>query len=121
VPAHTAEQMQRHVRVVAWLFLGFGGFWISLAVWFLSAGGVWEWDPLAFAFIFWFVLAAIPLLLVGWGLLRRRSWARLVGLVLAAIGLMIVPIGTAFGAYAFWVLLAEGTRTLFSHDTRLLS
>lgn len=109
--------MQRHVRLLAFGFLTFGAFWVFLAIWFLWAGGIWEWDTLAFAFIFWFTLAAIPLLIAGWGLLRVKRWARLFAIVLAAIALLIFPIGTAFGVYALWVLCSDATKTVFSPET----
>ncbi len=41
----------------------------------------------------------------GWGLLERHPWARTLTIVLAAIGLLDMPIGTALGIYTFWVLL----------------
>lgn len=44
--------------------------------------------------------------LVGWGLLQRESWARVLALVLAFISLFLnIPIGTAMGVYTMWVLL----------------
>jgi hypothetical protein len=41
----------------------------------------------------------------GWGLLRRESWGRIVALVLAFLGLLNFPLGTALGVYTLWVLL----------------
>ena len=110
------HDMRRHVRVLAFLFLVFGAFWALLALWFLSAGGVWNWDPMEFAFVFWFTLAAIPLLIAGWGLLRLKRWGRVVAIVLAAIALLLVPIGTAFGLYALWVLCSASTKMVFSAE-----
>lgn len=48
----------------------------------------------------------------GVGLRRRRTWSRPVALVLALLSLLIVPFGTAMGAYAFWVLLRQRAREL---------
>ena len=48
----------------------------------------------------------------GIGLRRRRTWSRSVGLVLALLSLLVVPFGTAMGAYAFWVLLRQRAREL---------
>jgi hypothetical protein len=56
---------------------------------------------------------AVPCMLAGWGLTKRRRWARIVGIVVAAISLVKFPIGTAFGAYALWVLLSQRTEVLF--------
>jgi hypothetical protein len=41
----------------------------------------------------------------GWGLLQREPWARVIALILAFLGLINVPFGTALGVYTLWVLL----------------
>jgi hypothetical protein len=51
------------------------------------------------------ILTAFLAFLVGFGLLRRRSWARVVGIVVAILSLFKFPIGTALGIYTLWVLL----------------
>jgi hypothetical protein len=43
--------------------------------------------------------------LAGWGLLQREPWARILALVVAFIGLLNLPLGTALGIYTIWVLL----------------
>jgi hypothetical protein len=51
---------------------------------------------------------------VGVPLRRRRSWARLMALMLGAVDLLLLPYGTALGVYALWVLLNEEGKALFS-------
>jgi len=46
-------------------------------------------------------------ILVGWGLMRRQHWARIVAIVIGVISLFHPPIGTALGIYTLWVLLAD--------------
>jgi hypothetical protein len=60
------------------------------------------------------LLLSLPGLVTGWGLLKLRPWARIVGIVLAVIGLVNFPIGTAVGVYALWVLLTKETERLFN-------
>ncbi len=64
-------------------------------------------------------LAALGLI---WGLLHiwnavavrhYRELARAIGLVLAVLNLILLPIGTALGVYALWVLTHDETRPLF--------
>ena len=44
--------------------------------------------------------------LAGWGLLQREPWARTIAIVLAFISLFTnIPVGTAMGVYTMWVLL----------------
>lgn len=42
---------------------------------------------------------------IGWGLLARQSWARMLTIVFGAISLIDIPFGTALGIYTLWVLL----------------
>jgi hypothetical protein len=54
---------------------------------------------------------------VGVPLRRRKSWARLVALMLSSVDLMLLPYGTALGIYAMWVLLnEEGKKTFETGD-----
>lgn len=53
-----------------------------------------------------FLLISAPGTIGGFGLLRRRRWARTLVLVLGAVNLVsFPPFGTALGAYTLWVLL----------------
>jgi hypothetical protein len=56
---------------------------------------------------------SLPCLVLGYGLMNLRPWARVMGIVLAALNLLNVPIGTAISLYAFWVLLKPETEALF--------
>jgi len=64
------------------------------------------------------LLMAIPGLIVGFGLLSFKPWARILGIVLCAINLINVPFGTIVGAYGLWVLLNRETEALFSAPPR---
>jgi hypothetical protein len=59
------------------------------------------------------LLLALPGLVTGWGLLNFKPWARILGIVLAAINLVNFPFGTALGVYGLWVLLNKDTERLF--------
>jgi hypothetical protein len=50
---------------------------------------------------------AVPSLVCGWGLLRRRPWSRWLGILLAALAVVQFPVGTMLGGYVLWVLLSE--------------
>lgn len=50
---------------------------------------------------------------VGVPLRRHKPWARLLALVLGSIDLLLLPFGTALGAYALWVLLGERGKEMF--------
>ena len=44
---------------------------------------------------------------LGYGLMRRQSWARIPAIVLGVISLFHPPFGTALGIYTLWVLLSD--------------
>lgn len=59
-------------------------------------------------------LMAIPTFLTGLGLLRFQPWARDAGMVVCALHLLVLPVGTLLGIYGFWVLLSPESEPLFS-------
>ena len=59
------------------------------------------------------LLFAVPCIACGIGLLKRQRWARILGIVLAAVALIEFPIGTAFGIYALVILFSKDTEALF--------
>ena len=57
---------------------------------------------------------AIPYLAAGWGLLKLRPWARILGIVLGVLSLVEFPFGTALGIYALVILFRKDTEALFA-------
>lgn len=71
--------------------------------------------------MFLFVLMAVlsvPGLIAGIGLLRMRPWARILTIVVSALGLLSFPIGTAIGVYGLWVMVQPETERLLSTQLR---
>jgi hypothetical protein len=66
------------------------------------------------ALVGFLLLLSLPGLITGFGLLKYRPWARILGLVLSALNLINIPFGTALGIYGLWVLLNKDTERLFS-------
>ena len=60
------------------------------------------------------LVTCLPGLITGLGLLSFKPWARILAIVLSAINLINIPIGTILGAYGLWVLLSKDTERLFS-------
>jgi hypothetical protein len=60
------------------------------------------------------LLASLLGLIGGIGLLSFQRWARLLVLVMAAIGCFIFPVGTIIGVYSLWVLMQDDTIKLFN-------
>ena len=59
-----------------------------------------------------FAVGLLPLA-VGYGLTKRKRWAKSLGLALALISLVNIPIGTALGIYAFKFFRSEGGIKLY--------
>jgi Ca2+/Na+ antiporter len=116
--------MKNHVTLLAALRIGWSAMGIITAIIVFVAvvgGGLISGDETAIAItsLVGSIIATIilvlslPGLVAGIGLLRLRPWSRFLTLVLAVFDLMAVPIGTAFGLYAIWVLVQEETVALF--------
>ena len=60
-----------------------------------------------------FLILSLPGFIGGIGLLQYKPWARIVVLIVSALDLFNVPIGTIFGAYSIWALTQEEVVALF--------
>jgi len=59
------------------------------------------------------VAFSLPSFIAGYGLWKRKSWAKTAGIVGAVFAAMHFPIGTAICVYAFWFLLGEGGKEMY--------
>jgi hypothetical protein len=116
--------MEKHVTLVAILNIGFGILGVMIAIFvligmILANIYVEDYDarkiiPIVGTAVFLFLLiTSIPEIIGGFGLLKRRPWARILILIVACLDLLWIPIGTIIGIYELWVLLQDGTAQLF--------
>jgi hypothetical protein len=70
--------------------------------------------PVTFLIGVIFLLVAMPSIAAGVGLLRYRSWGRMLTLILSFLRLLEFPFGTFTAIYSFWVLLSQDGRNFFS-------
>ena len=117
--------MEKHITIVAVLNIVFGIIGMIVGIITLAAisgGGLISRDPTAMritgivgpAVGFFFFLTSMPEVIGGIGLLKRRGWAKILVMILAILGLLEIPIGTAVGIYTIWVLLNDKTAYLFA-------
>jgi hypothetical protein len=59
---------------------------------------------------------SLPGLIGGIGLLKLAPWSRIFMIVISALDLLSVPIGTALGIYGIWVLTRPETEALFARQ-----
>jgi hypothetical protein len=123
--------MDIHVKVLGALNIAFGALGLvgALALMLVfgvsaSAVGV-SGDPDAafavpiigitgMALVAFLVILSLPGIIIGIGLLRLRPWARIAGIVVSIMSLIMIPFGTVLGAYGLWVLFSKETERLFS-------
>ena len=55
-----------------------------------------------------FIFAA-PGFICGYGLITKKSWSRVFGIILSCLSLLSIPIGTAIGIYGLWALFKDET------------
>lgn len=67
---------------------------------------------MVFMGIFW-LLFSIPSFVAGWGMLKRKSWARVWAMIAGGIAGMSFPMGTALCVYTFWFLFSGGGKELY--------
>jgi hypothetical protein len=118
-------RMRKHIHVAAILQIVFGSMVVigGLAIAF-AFGFVDQFvdDPTALKvlaivgtpLIIMFLLFGGAMIAGGVGLLACKSWARILTLVMAALGLLNIPIGTLKGVYIIWVLVQQETVSLFA-------
>jgi hypothetical protein len=56
------------------------------------------------------LIVSAPAIIGGWGLIKGKSWSRILMIVISALHLLSFPFGTALGIYGLWVLLNEQSR-----------
>jgi len=59
-------------------------------------------------------VASIPGIIAGIGLLKLKSWARILAIIVSCLDLFSIPFGTALGVYTFYVLMNDEAIRLLS-------
>lgn len=125
--------MEPHIKILSVLFIILGILGIVVAVAFLllgagtaatilaqndgpeaRIGAAWAGGCITFVAGLLGILA-IPSIIAGWGLSQRKSWARILTIILAVLSLPQMPVGTAIGIYALVILLNEESKAILSH------
>lgn len=121
------EDPHLHVRVVGWLHIVGAFLLVSTGLFlflFFAGMGAGAGDPeafrilgaLGFSLIVLMILMALPGLAVGYGILKKKPWSRVIGIVVGALDLPLFPIGTVVGIYTLWVLTDRASIDYFEVD-----
>lgn len=60
---------------------------------------------------------ALPALIAGIGLLRRKTWARIFSVIVSVFTLMVFPVGTFIGLYVIFVALQDAAEAYFTQPS----
>jgi len=119
-----------HNRILGILHLAYGGLtvllMIAISIFMLTIMGVIATNnnsgqpiPVGiFALVMVFVVAinlllVTPSFLAGYALLKRKRWAKTMGIIAAMVAGLSFPLGTALCVYTLWFLFGESGRFLY--------
>ena len=112
--------MNTHVKIVGWLWIVNGVASILMAIIGLT---VINWPGIipnprdsllaSTGALCFFLPGIIAYVVTGYGLLKYKSWARILAIILAILNLILFPIGTALGIYTLVIMFNEETEALF--------
>jgi hypothetical protein len=118
--------MDKHVQLIGllWIVYGIVGLLFAFFVFLLLFGVSFIPDmghiaPGILRIIAWisslfFMALAIPQIIAGMGLIKRKEWGRILTLIVSFFHLLSFPLGTALGVYSFVILLKPEAVRLFN-------
>jgi uncharacterized membrane protein YozB (DUF420 family) len=116
--------MNTNVKVVGWLWIANG----ALSILMLLIGLlVINWPGVvpnardsflaSFGALCFFLPGVIAYILAGFGLVKYKSWARILAIILAILNLILFPIGTALGIYTLVIMFNDEAEALFRGES----
>jgi hypothetical protein len=124
--------LEQHIKILSVLFIIFGILMLIAAVGIFAlgagtaatilseedsnearVGAAWAGGCITVGAVVCAILA-IPNLLTGWGLSKRKGWARIMAIILGVLALPNIPIGTAIGVYALVVMFNDEAKALLN-------
>jgi hypothetical protein len=122
------KELPMHVSIAGWLnivanglflLLGICGFVFFAGLGFFAAADSGDAAALPILGLIgtiglvFFAALALPGVLAGYGLLRRKKWGQILGIVVAILSLFNFPVGTALGGYTLFVLFQDSANAYF--------
>jgi hypothetical protein len=65
-------------------------------------------------------LMTVPSFIAGYGLLKKKKWARTASIIGGVTAAMNFPLGTAVCIYTFWLLFSEPGKAIFEESKQQL-
>jgi hypothetical protein len=122
-----------HNKVIGIMHLIYGGFFLLMTLLmflFFILFGVALWNvptepnapPMGFfiammaIFVAIYGFLSVPSLVAGYGMLKRRSWGKLAGIIASVLSAISFPFGTALCVYSLWFFFGDAGR---AHERNL--
>ena len=122
------KDLQMHVQIAGWLnivangillLLGLCGFVFLVGIGIFAAAD--SGDAVAMPILgltgtvglALFAVVGLPGMLAGYGMLKRKKWGQILGIVVGLLSLFNFPIGTAIGGYTLFVLFQNSAKDFF--------
>jgi hypothetical protein len=64
--------------------------------------------------LFFQLLFSVPSIIAGFGLLKRKNWAKTASIIAGVLSAMSFPLGTAVCVYTFWFLFSDSGKELYA-------
>jgi len=116
--------MNTNVKVVGWLWIANGA--LSILMLFIGLLVI-NWPGLipnardsflaSFGALCFFLPGVVAYILAGSGLVKYKSWARILAIILAILNLILFPIGTALGIYTLVIMFNDEAEALFRGES----
>jgi hypothetical protein len=119
---------EEHNKYIAWAFIAHGSLQLLMTIfmvamfYFIFSIGTRPGDPgppmefFGFFFGIMFLVQMVfttPSFVAAYGLLKRKSWARIASIIAGVLSSMSVPIGTAACVYALWFFFGDQWKTVY--------
>lgn len=122
---------EQHNKYLAYTHIGYGAFsaviMILVMIMFGLLSAFDRGGPPAFFFFFMAMfmlvmggLMTAPSLIAGYGLLKRKKWARTMAIISGVIAAGNFPFGTAACVYTFWFLFSDPGKVIFEGNNYAL-
>lgn len=119
------RDMAQHIKLLGWIYIVMHVSFLALMsfiILLMIGGGLLAAEVeafLAISLVATFVgaimlVVSVPGIVAGYGLLKRKSWARPLAIVVGLLNLSSFPVGTAVGIYALWTLFQDEARLVLA-------
>lgn len=119
---------EQHNKYIAYSFLAHGAFQVFMLAFMVAIMMLMMYVPvqpgqpefpteiygLFIALMFVFQMAfTFPSFIAAYGLLKRKSWARIASIIAGVVAAMSVPVGTAACVYSMWFFLGDRWKSVY--------